>query len=156
MKNKILAISTCDPEKTAILLAEFSTDTSSSTLRKCGIRSVVITDKKVWRAETHQSEELLPEIDKLLKKNKVLPKNLGLIIVNIGPGSFTGTRVGVATANALVFGLEIPVAGVKNKGKIEDILKVGFKLFQEGRIKEGIIAKPFYDQAPNITKSKRM
>jgi len=98
----------------------------------------------------------LPEIDKLLKKNKVLPKNLGLIIVNIGPGSFTGTRVGVATANALVFGLEIPVAGVKNKGKIEDILKVGFELFQEGRIKEGIIAKPFYDQAPNITKSKRM
>ncbi|TSC91481.1 MAG: putative protease [Candidatus Berkelbacteria bacterium Licking1014_96] len=146
MKNKILVISTCDPEKTAILLSIYDY-TSGITPRRC---------KKVWRARTHQSEELLPAIDKLLKKNKVKTEDLGLIVVNIGPGSFTGTRVGVATANALSFGLDIPVIGVKGREKeIEDILRVGFELFQKGKIEKGTLAKPFYNKAPNITIPKK-
>ncbi|MBU2595703.1 tRNA (adenosine(37)-N6)-threonylcarbamoyltransferase complex dimerization subunit type 1 TsaB [Patescibacteria group bacterium] len=154
-KNKILAISTCDPEKTAILLGGYSY-TSGITPRRCKCGGAKITGKKVWRARTHQSEELLPAIDKLLKQNKVKTENLGLVVVNIGPGSFTSTRVGVATANALSFGLGIPVVGVKDGEKeIKDILKVGFDLFKKGKIKKGILAKPFYDKAPNITSPKK-
>lgn len=182
-KINILTIDTTNPEKTAILLGEGSPIAAknrssappwrtSLNIRPrspaCGgihARSashcffykglIKILAKKVWRARTHQSEELLPAIDKLLKQNKVLPKNLGLIIVNTGPGSFTGTRVGVATANALSFGLNIPVVGVKAEdSKIEVITSKGWKMFSQTKIKKGAIAKPFYDKAPNITKPK--
>lgn len=136
----ILTISTTNPEKTAILIAD---------------KKGEIIEQKVWRAKTHQSEELLPEIDKLLKKNKIAVEDLGLIIVDIGPGSFTGTRVGVATANAMAFALDIPVVGIKAKdGDIGQIIQDGFSLFKKSKTKKGKIAIPFYDKKPNITTPK--
>ena len=57
------------------------------------------------------SQVLLPMIVKILKKNKADFKDLTDIEVNPGPGSFTGTRVGVAVANALGFALDLPVNG---------------------------------------------
>lgn len=61
------------------------------------------------------SQVLLPLIIKILKKNGVNFSDLEAIEVNTGPGSFTGTRVGVAVANALGFALNIPVNGKKGK-----------------------------------------
>ena len=61
------------------------------------------------------SQVLLPMIVKILKKNKIDFSNLTAIEVNPGPGSFTGTRVGVSVANALGFALSIPVNGKKGK-----------------------------------------
>jgi tRNA threonylcarbamoyladenosine biosynthesis protein TsaB len=45
-------------------------------------------------------------------------KDLAKIQVKTGPGSFTGLRVGVSTANALGFSLGIPVNGKKNETKL--------------------------------------
>jgi len=59
------------------------------------------------------SQVLLPMIVKILKKNKADFSDLTAVEVNVGPGSFTGTRVGVAVANALGFALGIPVNGQK-------------------------------------------
>lgn len=61
------------------------------------------------------SQVLLPMIVKILKENKLTLKNISGIEVNPGPGSFTGTRVGVTVANALSFALQIPVNGKKGK-----------------------------------------
>ena len=61
------------------------------------------------------SQVLLPMIDKILKKNKLEITDIKSIDVNPGPGSFTGTRVGVTVANALCFALNIPVNGKKGK-----------------------------------------
>ena len=61
------------------------------------------------------SQVLLPMIAKILKKNKADFSDLTAVEVNVGPGSFTGTRVGVAVANALGFALNIPVNGQKGK-----------------------------------------
>ena len=65
------------------------------------------------------SQVLLPMIVKILKKNKLNFSALTEIEVNTGPGSFTGTRVGVAIANALGFTLNLPVNG--KKGKIIEV-----------------------------------
>lgn len=61
------------------------------------------------------SQVLLPMIDKILKKNNLIVSDLTSIEVNPGPGSFTGTRVGVSVANAIGFALDIPVNGKKGK-----------------------------------------
>jgi len=62
-----------------------------------------------------KSQATLVIIDKLLRKNKLKPTDIEEIEVNTGPGSFTGTRVGVAIANALGFGLDVKVNGSKSK-----------------------------------------
>lgn len=62
-----------------------------------------------------KSQIALILIDKILKKNSLTPQDIDEINVNSGPGSFTGTRVGVAIANALGFGLDIKVNGSKIK-----------------------------------------
>jgi tRNA threonylcarbamoyladenosine biosynthesis protein TsaB len=59
-----------------------------------------------------QAARLLPAIAATLAEARVEPKALALIAVTIGPGSFTGVRVGLAAARALAFGLNIPLAGI--------------------------------------------
>lgn len=61
------------------------------------------------------SQVLLPMIVEILKKNKANFRDITEIVVNPGPGSFTGTRVGVAVANALGYALNIHVNGKKGK-----------------------------------------
>src|ERR1700722_12351327 len=57
------------------------------------------------------SRSLLPEISTLLDKVELPLKSIAQIAVGTGPGSYTGTRVGVAVAKSLSFGLQIPVVG---------------------------------------------
>ena len=58
------------------------------------------------------AETLLPEIDRLLRENEVSVADLDAFAVSIGPGSFTGLRVGLATLKGLAFGSDRPVARV--------------------------------------------
>ena len=71
--------------------------------------------QKLVQKQKLGSQVLLPMIIKILKKNELDLKDLTAIEVNLGPGSFTGTRVGVSVANALGFALDIPVNGKKGK-----------------------------------------
>ncbi|HEY4715886.1 MAG TPA: tRNA (adenosine(37)-N6)-threonylcarbamoyltransferase complex dimerization subunit type 1 TsaB [bacterium] len=57
---------------------------------------------------------LLPLIDSTLTKCGVRVEDLGLLVVNIGPGSFTGIRIGMAAAQGLSFALSLPVVGVSS------------------------------------------
>lgn len=60
---------------------------------------------------TH-SQTLMPIIDHALKESGTNLKDIGLIAVTLGPGSFTGVRIGVASAKGLAFSDNIPVIGV--------------------------------------------
>lgn len=89
-------------------------DTSSSSL------SLGIMDDNVLKGEftvnhklTH-SENLMPLMDSLLKSLDLTPKDIDLIGVSIGPGSFTGIRIGVSAANAMAMGLSIDVVGISS------------------------------------------
>jgi tRNA threonylcarbamoyl adenosine modification protein YeaZ len=55
------------------------------------------------------SQRLLPSIRALIETHIQSPKNLSGIAFGIGPGSYTGTRLGVAVAKSLAFGLQIPI-----------------------------------------------
>jgi len=58
-----------------------------------------------------KSQQVLNLIDRILKKHKKTLKDITEIKVNLGPGSFTGLRVGVSVANTLAWALKIPVNG---------------------------------------------
>jgi tRNA threonylcarbamoyladenosine biosynthesis protein TsaB len=66
------------------------------------------------RAPAHRpgSETLLPAIDALLRRARCEVAAIEAFAVCAGPGSFTGLRVGIATAKGLAFGSGIPVAAV--------------------------------------------
>jgi len=55
---------------------------------------------------------LAPAVSELLRQSKMRPSDLRAVAVTIGPGSFTGLRVGVAMAKAMAYGLRIPTIGV--------------------------------------------
>lgn len=76
---------------------------------------IIELDKKRRKFETkeHKSQELLTLIDKTLKKQNSSIDKITEIEVNIGPGSFTGLRVGISVANALAWALKIPINGKK-------------------------------------------
>jgi len=57
-------------------------------------------------------EQLAPLIDRALRETGLVRQDLTAIGVGVGPGPFTGLRVGLVTARTLGFVLEIPVYGV--------------------------------------------
>lgn len=63
-------------------------------------------------AMKNHSVQLMPMIEQLLKFCKVEREEIQLIAVGKGPGSFTGMRIAVATAQGLGVALKVPVVGV--------------------------------------------
>lgn len=62
--------------------------------------------------ERGHAETLLPMIETLIQKNNKNPQDIENIYTTIGPGSFTGLRVGLSTAQFIGFGLKKPVHGI--------------------------------------------
>jgi len=93
-------------------------------------------------ARHEQAEKLLPAIEKLLKKNKSKLSDLKSIAVNNTGDSFTALRIGVVTANALAFALQIPVTIKTPDGAVAPDSIKKFKKFA--------VVKPFYNREPNI------
>jgi tRNA threonylcarbamoyladenosine biosynthesis protein TsaB len=58
------------------------------------------------------AEILAPAIDFVCKQANVSLDDIGAVAVDIGPGLFTGLRVGVATGNALASALDVPMVGL--------------------------------------------
>ena len=95
-----------------MILCIDTTETSNITVEIKNIKNK--QNIKLNSQQKFGSQVLLPMIVKILKKAKIEFKDLTAIEVNPGPGSFTGTRVGVAVANALGYSLKIPINGKKD------------------------------------------
>jgi len=67
---------------------------------------------KSINSKMHHNETMLPEIDLLLKANDVDIKDIDEFGVVIGPGSFTGIRVGISTIKAFRDALNVPAKGI--------------------------------------------
>jgi len=71
----------------------------------------VVAEKR-WKSELNEAETLQPAVDELLRANKFRPEDIQQLIVCVGPGGFTSTRIGVSAVNAWAFAKNIPVAQV--------------------------------------------
>jgi tRNA threonylcarbamoyl adenosine modification protein YeaZ len=65
-----------------------------------------------WTSQHRHGEELLPRLDELLGAANAKPADLDAVVVGLGPGSFTGLRIGLATAKTIAYSLEVPLVGV--------------------------------------------
>jgi len=108
---------------------------------------------RTWVSYRNQSKELLPNIDRLLRSNKIKPEQLRQVAANLGPGSFTGLRIGISIANAFGYALNIPVAGKSGligtaRERVEALLKLKPK---SNKFKPAL---PQYGRPARITQPK--
>jgi tRNA threonylcarbamoyl adenosine modification protein YeaZ len=87
------------------LTLAFDTATAEAT-------SALVDDGEVLGERTSRAVTLLEDVDALLRQGGAHPRDLGALVVGIGPGSFTGVRIGLAAARGLALALDLPGAGV--------------------------------------------
>ena len=65
-----------------------------------------------WRSRRTQTIELAPAVTQLWSRTGVAPADLNAVAVAIGPGSYTGLRVGLAFAKGVALSQKLPLVGV--------------------------------------------
>ncbi len=90
----ILALETTDRVASAALLTE-------NDCREIRIESPL-----------RHEETVMPAVDQLLSEAGLAPADLTALAVDVGPGSFTGVRIGVCHGNAMALALGLPVVSV--------------------------------------------
>jgi len=88
-----------------MLILAFDTATDVAT-------SALVSDGEVLGERMSRAVTLLEDVDALLRQAGARTGELEALAVGIGPGSFTGVRIGLATARGIALALDIPVAGV--------------------------------------------
>jgi tRNA threonylcarbamoyladenosine biosynthesis protein TsaB len=77
------------------------------------VNGEVVAASEMLGARNH-STQLFSQIEGVLKAGSVEHQDLNGVAVTNGPGSFTGLRVGVATAKGIAYGLGVKVVGVSS------------------------------------------
>ncbi len=88
-----------------MLILAFDTATDVAT-------SALVGDGEVLGERTSRAVTLLEDVDALLRQAGTHTRDVQALAVGIGPGSFTGVRIGLSTARGLALALDIPVAGI--------------------------------------------
>ncbi|HZC29374.1 MAG TPA: tRNA (adenosine(37)-N6)-threonylcarbamoyltransferase complex dimerization subunit type 1 TsaB [Gaiellaceae bacterium] len=88
-----------------MLILAFDTATEVAT-------SALVADGEVIGERVSRAATLMEDVDALLRQGSVRPDDVEALAVGIGPGSFTGVRIGLAVARGLALALDVPVAGV--------------------------------------------
>lgn len=88
-----------------MLILAFDTATDVAT-------SALVSDGEVLGERASRAQTLLEDVDALFRQASARPRDLDALVVGTGPGSFTGTRVGIAVARGLGLALGVEGAGV--------------------------------------------
>ena len=91
-----------------ILHIETATPVCSTSLSRDG---KLIDHRETNDPRSHASR-LSPFIKELWTSNNIDPRELDAVSVSLGPGSYTGLRIGVSTAKGIAYANEIPIIGI--------------------------------------------
>src|SRR5213078_3350386 len=72
----------------------------------------LVEDERVLGERRSRAVRVLADAHELLAAAGREPRNVDRLVVGTGPGSFTGTRIGIAAARGLALALDLPTAGV--------------------------------------------
>jgi tRNA threonylcarbamoyladenosine biosynthesis protein TsaB len=88
-----------------VLTLAFDTATAVAT-------SALVDGEEVLGERVSRAQTLLEDVDALLRQAGAHPSDLDRLAVGLGPGSFTGVRIGLAVARGLALSLDLPGSGV--------------------------------------------
>jgi len=91
-----------------------SIDTSTEYLTLAIVQQNELTAELTLHSKNNHSSRLMPAIVDMMEKVNLLPEQLTEIVVGQGPGSYTGTRIGITTAKTLAWSLGIPIHTVSS------------------------------------------
>jgi tRNA threonylcarbamoyl adenosine modification protein YeaZ len=97
-------------------MLELSIDTASENASIALSRGGEVIAESTWQCRRNHTVELLPAIEALLAPAGAAKGDLTAVFVCIGPGMYTGLRVGIATAKGLARAAGLPLVGV---GRLE-------------------------------------
>jgi tRNA threonylcarbamoyladenosine biosynthesis protein TsaB len=118
-----------------ILAIETATDV-------CGValidREKIVGHRSVAEKNVH-SERLLPMVEEVLRVASLTVKDLDAVAVSIGPGSFTGLRIGLSTAKGLAIALRVPIIAVSTLDAL------AYELYRSDEQRTAVNACPLID-----------
>lgn len=103
---------------------------------------------ETWEAHHELAETAHRKIAELLKSKDKGWQDIEGVVIYMGPGSFTGLRIGMSVANALAYSLNIPIAATQN-----DWIEHGITQIIEGKTDK--VALPEYGAPVHITTPKK-
>lgn len=113
------------------------------------LQGVVVRESLTWEANRQLAATIHHQIETLLGRQGLVWQDVEGLACYKGPGSFTGLRIGLTVANAMAYGLNVPV--VSEAGD-EWLVAGALRLAAGGD--EGS-AQPFYGGEANITAPRK-
>jgi tRNA threonylcarbamoyladenosine biosynthesis protein TsaB len=126
-----------------------SLDTSTSWLSLALVAPDGRPLEEVVLGPPHRQSDVLPgAIEALLARHRLTLESLDGFVVGLGPGSFTGLRIGLATVKGLAYAVEKPVAGVSSLAALALDGPQGVELFACAVVKKDELYLGRYTSSP--------
>lgn len=87
-------------------------DTSTRTVGVALYDGVQVLSESVWNSKDYHTVELAPAVAETLSKSGATIADLQALVVALGPGSFTGLRIGLALAKGIALVRHLPLIGI--------------------------------------------
>src|SRR5690625_4603249 len=87
-------------------------DTTTETLGIALVQNQQVKIEYIAHGNNDHAVRLMPSLVNLMEQIKLKPNELNAIVVSSGPGSYTGTRIGITTAKTMAWSLNIPVYSI--------------------------------------------
>jgi len=68
--------------------------------------------EEAWYSFNNHTIELMPRLVRMMEQQDITPADLTGLVVSLGPGSFTGLRIGLGVAKGLALAQELPLVGI--------------------------------------------
>ncbi len=109
------------------------------------LRDEEVLDEDEFQLED-TSKEIFTRLDRFLKKNGISLNEIDLFVVSLGPGSWTGIRIGITLIKGFVVGSEKKAVGVYTPERqgASSLARAGYHQFQEKGGSNLKDLKPFY------------
>ena len=130
------------------MILAVKTDAKEAHITLMSVDGQILQEKK-WLAHRQLSVDIHVVIDELLDAVGKTKQDIAGVVAFKGPGSFTGLRIGLSVANAISYGLEIPVVATNG----DSWLEAGREQLKTAGPKT--IVLPEYGGEPNITKPRK-
>ncbi len=97
-------------------------DTSGSRCDVAVVKGDEPLAQATWIERNAHSEKLIPLIEEALAASTLSRQKIDAVAISIGPGSFTGLRVGLSAAKGLALALDVPILGIPTHQAVAEML----------------------------------